>query len=64
MSIESVCDANDNDRIDDSEIMTCVEFWVLSQVVPGTGEVISDDKIMFLIELWVTNGSIETLAKN
>lgn len=64
VSIESVCDANDNDRIDDSEIMTCVEFWVLSQVVPGTGEVISDDKIMFLIELWVTNGSIETLAKN
>lgn len=64
VSIEFVCDANDNDRIDDSEIMTCVEFWVLNQIVPGTGEVISDEKIMFLIELWVTNGSIETLSKN
>lgn len=61
VSIESVCDANNNNRIDDDEIVTCVGFWVTGEEVPGTGEFISDAKIKFLIELWVTNGDITSL---
>jgi len=61
VTIESVCDANDNARIDDEEIMTCVGFWVTGEEVPGTGLTISDDKIAFLVELWVTNGDVSTL---
>ncbi len=62
VSIESVCDANDNSRIDDDEIITCVGYWVRSEMVPGTGQLISDEKISFLIELWATNGDISTLS--
>lgn len=61
VTIESVCDANNNDRIDDDEILTCIGFWVTGEEVPGTGESISDAKILFLVELWVTNGDISTL---
>jgi len=65
VTVESVCDANGNNRIDDDEIITCVGFWVLGDVVPGTGQTISDAKMMFLIELWVTNGNVSTLpARN
>jgi len=61
VTIESVCDANDNNRIDDDEILTCIGFWVTGNEVPGTGQSISDAKILFLVELWVTNGDISTL---
>jgi len=61
VTIESVCDANDNNRIDDDEILTCIGFWVTGDEVPGTGQSISDAKILFLVELWVTNGDISTL---
>ena len=64
VTIESVCDANNNSRIDDDEIMVCVGFWVTGEEVPGTGQSISDSKIKFLIELWVTNGDVTTLPAN
>jgi len=62
VSIESVCDANENHRIDDDEIITCVGYWVRSDMVPGTGQLISDEKVSFLIEMWATNGNISTLS--
>jgi len=61
LTIESVCDANSNSRIDDDEILTCIGFWVSGDEVPGTGQTINDAKILFLIELWVTGGDISTL---
>lgn len=64
VTIESVCDANSNSRIDDDdEILTCIGFWVSGDKVPGTGQSISDAKIKFLIKLWVTNGNIGVVAQ-
>lgn len=61
LTIEEVCDANDNNRIDDAEILTCIGYWVTGEEVPGTGQTISDAKILFLVELWVTGNDISTL---
>lgn len=58
MTIELLCAANDDNRIDDDEILAYIGFWLRNEQLPDSGEVVSDAKIMLLIELWVTNDSI------
>jgi hypothetical protein len=58
-SLEAAIDANDNGVIDDEEIKTAIQIWVLGDTVPGTdGMTISDESIMSLITLWVTGAAI------
>jgi hypothetical protein len=52
-------DANGNLRLDDGEILSAIEFWILGQLVPGSGMVLSDAMILRLIQIWILGETIE-----
>jgi hypothetical protein len=63
-SIEAAVDANGNGVIDDLEIRTAIQWWILGQTVPGTNETISDTKIRELIQIWILGETVGTSVRN
>ncbi len=58
-NLEKALDSNDNNFIDDIEIKSAIQYWILSEVVPGTdAETIDDRTMLNLIQQWVTGKAI------
>lgn len=58
--IERALDRNGDKRIDDSEMLTAIQFWIAQEPVPGTGgQRISDAKMIELLNLWIKGRFIE-----
>lgn len=54
LSVEQALDANSNGFLDDDEIKSAIQLWILGGVVPGTGQTIDDAKMLELIRKWVS----------
>jgi len=53
--ITEVLDTNINDIIDDDEIMTAIDYWIMGKPVPNTnGKTITDKMIKILIDHWIS----------
>ncbi len=59
-TIELAFDKNKNFKLDDTEILDAIGYWILGGQAPGTEEFINDRKILELIQLWITGSSLNT----
>jgi hypothetical protein len=58
-TIAQALDTNGNGTLEDSEILTAIQYWISGEAVPGTGgKTISDAEMLKLIELWISGGSV------
>ncbi len=51
-------DSNGNDVLDESEVLTAIEYWSKNQSVPGANESISDVKVLELVKKWILSTSV------
>jgi hypothetical protein len=54
---EQFFDSNGNGRLDDSEILTALDYWIKQRPVPDIG-VLSDLQILSLLDKWIKGTQI------
>jgi uncharacterized repeat protein (TIGR01451 family) len=53
-TVTEVLDENANAFIDDEEIITAIDYWIMGKPIPNTGgKVITDKMIISIIDLWI-----------
>ncbi len=60
LTVTEALDDNFNQRLDDDEIKTAIQLWIMGAPVPGSGEVIDDVMMQSLIQLWISGESLGT----
>ncbi len=52
-SLEEALDTNSSGILEQSEVQKAIQYWILSEIVPGSGETISDAKMRQIIQMWI-----------
>lgn len=62
-TIAQALDANGSGVLEDSEILTAIQYWISGEPVPGTGgKTISDAEMLRLIQLWISGESVRSAS--
>jgi len=56
-TMASALDENQNRVLDDAEILSAIQLWILGEALPD-GETIDDESILSLVQLWITGEAI------
>lgn len=62
-SIAAALDANRNGVLDESEVRMGIQYWIMGETVPGSGETISDSMMRNLIQMWILGTAIAQSAQ-
>lgn len=53
-TLDEALDLNGNHYLDDNELLLLVDYWISSEVVPGTGQIVDDDKFFYYVDKWTS----------
>jgi carboxypeptidase T len=53
-TLDEALDLNGNHFLDDNELLLLVDYWISSEVVPGTGQIVDDDKFFYYVDKWMS----------
>ncbi|MEM4168338.1 MAG: hypothetical protein QXW98_07825 [Candidatus Caldarchaeum sp.] len=60
-SLQKIIDGDGDNRIEDSEILKAIDYWIKGQRIPGAdGQAITDEEILALIDMWIKGSPIST----